>query len=190
MPGLSCRERICSLGCVSTLDPKAIELRRRLADALPDLPPRPSARTSDPLEVQCRLYLERLRWPGGVACPRCDETERLLWLESLDKWHCYGCRYQFSVTARTLFHQSHLALWKWFAAVQLMVHADRPVAALELWRLLGGSYKSFWFMAHRIRVALSGEEPDAFRSVLERLLESGHVSYRSVIAPRAVAHAA
>jgi hypothetical protein len=55
---------------------------------------------------------------------------------------------------------------------------------------LGGSYKSFWFMAHRIRVALSGEEPDAFRSVLERLLESGHVSYRSVIAPRAVAHAA
>ena len=74
--------------------------------------------------------------------------------------------------------------------MQLIVHADRQVPALELWRLPGGSYKSFWFMAHRIRVALAGEEPAAFRSVLERLLESGHVSYRSVIVPRAVAHAA
>src|SRR5579862_6423134 len=48
------------------------------------------------LEQACRAYLSDLRWPGGVECPRCSETSRLLWLESRSKWHCYGCRYQFS----------------------------------------------------------------------------------------------
>ena len=139
------------------LTPEAVAARRTLADALPTLTPRPSTRTRDPLEVQCRLYLELLRWPAGVACPRCDESDRLLWLESRDKWHCYACRYQFSVTAGTLFHQSHLPLWKWFVGVQLMIRSERPLAAFELARLLGGSYKSFWFMTHRIRLALAGE---------------------------------
>ena len=170
------------------LDPAVIALRRSLADELPRLAPRRSTKTYDPLEFECRLYLEHLRWPAGVGCPRCDEADRLLWLESRDKWHCYACRYQFSVTAGTVFHQSHLALWKWFVAVQLLVNADHHhVTALELWRRLGGSYKSFWFMAHRIRIALAGEEPDAFRRVLQRLLDSGHVSYRTVVeaGPRA-----
>jgi transposase-like protein len=165
-----------------------ISLRRNLADQLPNLTLRRSGKTTDPLEFECRLYLEHLRWPGGVACPRCDEASRLLWLESRDKWHCYSCRYQFSVTAGTVFHQSHLALWKWFVAVQLLVNAEHHhVTALELWRRLGGSYKSFWFMAHRIRVALAGEQPDAFRRVLQRLLDSGHVSYRTLVesGPRA-----
>src|SRR4051794_5072429 len=63
--------------------------RLGLADALSD----------HELEQECRAYLSDLRWPGGVECPRCAESSRLLWLTSRSKWHCYSCRYQFSVTA-------------------------------------------------------------------------------------------
>ena len=131
----------------------AIELRRAVADRLPDLTPRGSSRR-DPLEVRCRAFLEKLRWPGGVACPRCDESNRLHWLESRDKWHCYACRYQFSVTAGTLFHRSHLPLWKWFASIHLMTATEDGVTALELAEQIGGSYKSHWFTTHRIRIAM------------------------------------
>ena len=83
-------------------------------------------------EQECRAYLSDLRWPGGVECPRCSESSRLLWLTSRSKWHCYGCRYQFSVTAGTLFHSSHLPVWKWFVAVHLMLSSPEGVSANEL----------------------------------------------------------
>jgi transposase-like protein len=107
-------------------------------------------------EEECRALLSDLRWPGGVECPRCSEASRLLWLASRSKWHCYGCRYQFSVTAGTLFHGSHLPVWKWFVAVHLMLVSPNGVSANELRRTLGGSYKTSWFAAHRIRAAMRG----------------------------------
>ena len=87
-------------------------------------PPGSACRTSPTTTRSSRsaaTFLADLRWPGGVECPRCSETSRLLWLESRSKWHCYACRYQFSVTAGTLFHSSHLPVWKWFVAVHLML---------------------------------------------------------------------
>ena len=71
------------------------------------------------------------------------------------RWNCYACRYQFSVTAGTLFHGSHLPVWKWLVAVRLMMEGD-GVSANELRNLLGGSYKTWWFTTHRIRVAIGG----------------------------------
>jgi transposase-like protein len=137
------------------------------------LPPRPQggARKPDELEERCRLYLQALRWPGGVECPRCDENDRLLWLDSRDKWHCYSCRYQFSVTAGTLFHSSHLPLWKWFVSVQLMTESPHGISANELRHILGGSYKTFWFTTHRIRVAMRGRGQPLLRTVLGELRE-------------------
>ena len=65
-----------------------------------------------------------LRWPGGVECPRCSEhSPAALARRRRSKWHCYACRYQFSVTAGTLFHSSHLPVWKWFVAVHLMLES-------------------------------------------------------------------
>jgi transposase-like protein len=110
------------------------------------------------LEERCRDYLVSLRWPEGVACPRCEETRRLLWLESRSKWHCYTCRYQFSVTAKTLFHNSHLPLSKWFLGVHLFVESPDGVPANQLKQVLDCSYKTAWFAAHRIRVALRRRE--------------------------------
>ena len=119
------------------------------------------------LEERCRLYLQSLRWPSGVECPRCEEGSRLLWLESRSKWHCYSCRYQFSVTAGTLFHHSHLPLWKWLAAVHLTLEAPEGISAGELRRQIGGSYKTAWFAAHRIRAAMRGRGDEFLRGMLE-----------------------
>jgi transposase-like protein len=112
---------------------------------------------TEALEEGCRAYLSRLRWPAGVECPRCGEAARLLWLASRSKWNCYECRYQFSVTAGTVFHGSHLPVWKWFVAVQMMLSSPHGLTAYELRRTLGGSYKTAWFAAHRIRAAMHGQ---------------------------------
>jgi transposase-like protein len=145
-------------------------LREALATRVPALPAGVPSRR-DELEERCRLYLQHLRWPGGVECPRCDEHERLLWLEARDKWHCYACRYQFSVTAGTLFHSSHLPLWKWFVSVQLMTETPYGISANRLRQILGGSYKTFWFTTHRIRVAMRGRGQPLLRSVVGDLGE-------------------
>ena len=147
-------------------------LRETLAARLPGRPPG-EPRKHDELEERCRLYLQHLRWPGGVECPRCDERDRLLWLDSRDKWHCYSCRYQFSVTAGTLFHSSHLPLWKWFVSVQLMTETPHGISANRLRQILGGSYKTFWFTTHRIRVAIRGRGQPLLRSVVGELAEPG-----------------
>ena len=140
--------------------------KQRAIDNLPDVladirPTRTSA-----LEARSRDVLTSLRWPSGPECPRCGESERLLWLESRSKWNCYACRYQFSVTAGTLFHNSHLPLWKWFVAVHLLVERPEGTSASELGKILPCSYKTAWFAAHRIRAAM-GTARQRRRSTLD-----------------------
>jgi transposase-like protein len=67
-------------------------------------------------EEKCRKYLEELRWPDGIDCPRCCGTV-ISRIEKRNQFDCDSCRYQFSVTAGTIFHDTHLPLWKWFLAV-------------------------------------------------------------------------
>ena len=122
---------------------------------------------AETLEQRCRSYLEALCWPSGASCPRCEERRRLLWLESRSKWHCSTCRYQFSVTAGTLFHRSHLPLWKWFVAVHLMVESPHGVSANELRETIGGSYKTAWFATRRIRTAMRGSGAEILRSLIQ-----------------------
>src|SRR5262249_49793447 len=142
-----------------------LALRDALGTRLPQLPPG-ALRMPDELEERCRLYLQQLRWPGGVECPRCDEHERLLWLESREKWHCYSCPYQSSVAPGPLFHSSHLPLWKWFVSVQLMTELPQGISANRLRQRLGGSYKTFWFTTHRVRVAMRGRGQPLLRDVV------------------------
>jgi transposase-like protein len=101
----------------------------------------------------CRLYLEELRWPGGAECPRCGSGD-VHWLERRARYNCRACHYQFRVTAQTVFHDSHLSLSKWFVAVALMLSRREGISAVQLRRILGGSYKSAWFLEHRIRSAM------------------------------------
>ena len=67
-------------------------------------------------EDRCRDYLEELRWPHGVECPRC-ESKTISRIKKRNQYECASCEYQFSVKAGTLFNDSHLPLWKWFLAV-------------------------------------------------------------------------
>src|SRR5271166_1404899 len=80
-------------------------------------------------EDKCRAYLEELRWPDGLVCPRCEGTS-ISRIAARNQYECNAkdCRYQFSVTAGTLLNDSHLPLWKWFLAVDLSERARRASA--------------------------------------------------------------
>jgi transposase-like protein len=113
-------------------------------------------------ESKCRAYLERYRWPEGKKCPRCgsDKTSRAM--KNGHNYNCDVCHYQFTVTAGTIFHNSHLPLWKWFLAVYLMTESKKGMSANQLKRTLKINYKTAWYLCHRIRRAMeenTGEKP-------------------------------
>jgi len=101
-------------------------------------------------EARCRRYLEQLRWPDGISCPRCG-CGSVVAIPSRRRHYCSPCRHHFSLTSGTVFHNSHLPIWKWFVAIELLLDSDVP--ANRLVELLGGSYKTAWFVEHRIRAA-------------------------------------
>ncbi|HZT93815.1 MAG TPA: IS1595 family transposase [Gaiellaceae bacterium] len=103
---------------------------------------------------KCRDYLEDLRWPDGPQCPRC-ESKKASRIKARNQWECGECRYQYSVTSGTLFHDSHLPLWKWFLAIYLITESKKGISAKQMQRLLGTkSYKTAWYLCHRIRAAM------------------------------------
>ena len=104
-------------------------------------------------EERCRAYLEGLRWPDGVRCPRCG-SDKISRIRTRDQLDCDSCRYRFSVTAGTIFHGSHLPLWKWFIAVYLIVETKKGISINQLKRTIGVSYKTAWYLRHRIHAAL------------------------------------
>lgn len=101
-------------------------------------------------DEKCREILTRLRWPEGVTCPRCKERQ-VCYLESRKQFECGSCGYQFSVTTGTIFNDTHLPLEKWFAAVYLLCEAKKGMSACQIQRTLGISYKTAWYLCHRIR---------------------------------------
>ena len=124
-------------------------------------------------ELRCRLFLERLRWPHGVHCPRCDDQRRICRIEERAQFECGGCGYQFSVRAGTILHASHLPLWKWLLAVYLMASAD-DITAYRLARTLGISYKTAAHLSHTIRAAMEpsiGTRPSLVE-LLSRLIDA------------------
>ncbi len=116
---------------------------------------------------ECRAYLEGLRWPDGKPkCPRCN-SEKISRIRERNQFDCDSCRYQFSVTAGSIFHDSHLPLPKWFAAVYLMCEARKGVSANQLKRTLGVAYKTAWYLCHRIRKAMEEATPAPLKGTVE-----------------------
>jgi transposase-like protein len=118
-------------------------------------------------EAQARALLESIRWPGGVACPHCGTCDTATKIASNTAtkvrpglYHCPDCDKQFTVTVGTIFEDSHIPLNKWLIAFYMMCASKTQVSALQLQRQLQlGSYRTAWFMCHRIRFALA-EHPD------------------------------
>ena len=102
---------------------------------------------------KCRITLEKLRWPLGVRCIRC-QSDKISRAEKRRQFECGACGYHFSVTAGTIFHDSHLPLRKWFIAIYLICESKKGVSALQLKRTLGVAYKTAWYLCHRIREAV------------------------------------
>ena len=108
-----------------------------------------------------RAHLEALRWPNGPVCPHCQaKTHRVRKVEGTKKshrkglYHCNDCEGQFTVTVGTVLEQSHVPLNKWLLAFYLMCGSKKGISAHQLHRSLKVSYKTAWFMGHRIREAM------------------------------------
>jgi transposase-like protein len=107
-------------------------------------------------EDRCRQYLEDLRWPNGIACPKCGSTEdRITDIPSRGTHRCNECQYQFSVRAGTILQDSKLPLWKWFLATYLIAESKKGISSNQVKRMLGVTYKTAWFLTHRVRGAMA-----------------------------------
>src|SRR5258707_544976 len=104
-------------------------------------------------DAKCRELLKRLRWPVRPECPRCKGPATSL-ETTKDLLYCKECDYQFTVTSNTIFHDSHLPLIKWFCAVYLLCESRKGMSANQIKRMLGVSYKTAWYLCHRIRKAM------------------------------------
>jgi len=117
-------------------------------------------------EDKARDFLEKQRWPEGPICPHCGLLGNAYRLKPTGEskthvrkgvWKCGGCRKEFTVTVGTIFENSHIPLHKWLMAYHLLCSSKKGISAHQLHRMLGITYKSAWFMAHRIRHSMTQE---------------------------------
>ena len=125
-----------------------------------------SINLSDPVftdERKARAYFEAIRWPDGVICPHCGNTDQSrIYPIKANKAHkvreglyeCQDCHGQFTVMTGSVMESSHLPLTKWALAYRLMASAKKGISAHQMHRTLGISYKTAWFLCHRIREAM------------------------------------
>lgn len=115
-------------------------------------------------ETAARKHLEALQWPDGPVCPHCGVVNEATLLTGASTrpgvYKCRPCQKPFSVTVGTVFERSHIPLTKWLLATELLTSSNKGISAHQLHRMLGITYKSAWFMAHRIRAAMTPTAPD------------------------------
>src|ERR1700728_728144 len=116
----------------------------------------------DMSENTARLHIEKLLWPdGNPICPHCNSVNAYRMQGATccpGLCRCRDCKKQFTVTVGTIFEDSHIPLAKWVRAIHLMATSKKGISSLQLMRNLGlGSYRTAWFMSHRIRWAMECE---------------------------------
>ena len=117
-------------------------------------------------EEACLRYLARLRWPGGFVCPRCQNQGG--WPASRSRWICQHCRYQASVTAGTIFQDTHKPLRMWFRAAWHVTSQKTGASAVSLQQVLGlGSYATAWTWLHKLRRAMVRPGRDRLHGCVE-----------------------
>ena len=120
----------------------------------------PQFRNAFPDEEACCKYLVSKRWPDGVKCARCGADDPKALAGNPWHWQCYQCApvssYRFSHISGTIFENTNKPLLDWFKVAHLMLTSKKGMSALQICRYMGfGSYKTAWYMCHRIRVAMS-----------------------------------
>src|SRR6266516_7203139 len=129
-------------------------------------------------DESARHYLEEIRWPNGVVCPHCKNSDQKpIWEIKPNEsakirsglYQCAECKKQFTVTVGTIFEDSHIPLRKWLVAWYLLCSSKKGISSLQIQRMLGlGSYRTALFRMHRIRYALSHP---AFTGMLKGVVE-------------------
>jgi transposase-like protein len=113
-------------------------------------------------EAAATAHMEADRWPNGAICPHCgaSNVHKMGGKTQAGMFICNACRDKFTVRTGTVFERSHIPLHKWLLAMHLMGASKKGISAHQLWRMLGfGSYRTAWFMAHRIREAMATSVP-------------------------------
>lgn len=117
-------------------------------------------------EAACRAYLESIRWPEGPRCPRCPQAK--VWTMQAPFYRCATCGHDFTVTAGTLFADTHLPLRLWFQAMWYVVNQKNGASALGVQRVLGfGSYRTAWNWLHKLRRAMVRPGRDGLSGTVE-----------------------
>jgi transposase-like protein len=118
-------------------------------------------------EAACRAYLESFRWPNGPRCPRCPPHGKV-WTMKAPFYRCAACGHDFTVTAGTLFADTHLPLRLWFQAMWYVVNQKNGASALGVQRVLGfGSYRTAWNWLHKLRRAMVRPGRDGLSGTVE-----------------------
>jgi transposase-like protein len=124
-----------------------------------------------PHEDACDAYLVARRWPNGVICPRCGSDRPYELTTMKFKWECPDCSaggYRFSNIAGTIFQNTNVDLRVWYRVIHLMLTNKKGMSARQIHRYIGfGSYKTAWYMCHRIRAALVEKDFDKLGGVVE-----------------------
>ena len=122
---------------------------------------------TDPIftdEEAARRHFEAIRWPDGPVCPHCGSVDKVYRLNGKSHRagliHCNNCDQAFTVTVGSVMERSHVPLNKWALAYRLMCSSKKGMSAHQLHRMLGVTYKTAWFMAHRIRESMRDIHPE------------------------------
>lgn len=114
-------------------------------------------------ETKARAWLEARLWPEGPICPKCGVVDQATLMGGKSHraglYQCNACREPFSVTVGTLYERSHVPLHKWLATTHLMMASKKGMSALQISRMIGVTYKTAWFLCHRIRESLRETNP-------------------------------
>src|SRR5438552_15614877 len=117
-------------------------------------------------EDQAREFLEKTLWPDGPICPHCGLVGEAYLLVPKPGaktharpgvWKCSGCRKQFTIKVGTIFEDSHIPLHKWLLVIHLLCASKEGMSSHQIHRQIGITYRSAWFMTHRIRYAMKQE---------------------------------
>lgn len=119
-------------------------------------------------EKACRKHLAKVRFPKGVPCVKCGaEPRRVSRIKTRDLYQCLECGYQYSPLVGTVFTDSHIPLTKWFIAIYLMCESKKSISASQVGRTIGVTYKTAWYLCHRIRAAMKNTDFKKLGGILE-----------------------
>ena len=112
-------------------------------------------------EAKALAHIEASRWPNGVTCPHCgsDHVRRMGGKTQAGMFLCNDCRDKFTCRTGTVMERSHVPLHKWLLATHIMAASKKGMSAKQMERMLGVTYKTAWFLCHRIREAMDGANP-------------------------------